>query len=233
LIAQLIFSDKARRFDWHARCGITALRGGQNGRVIEGISMRHEPLLRVLRAAEGYRRGSWRICGAVVLLGFFVGWFANFCHVVVRTAADEGLRCYAHLPVVSGDWNTMLAQCDGRPVAIGASPQRFDADTRLNFTANSAEYAYDMQAIRAVLVSAPPPIPKWALVAAALMALTFVAGLMFLFRGLWRAGFRLQEWLRAGYSMRTVAKSNADAMTPAVNQSVDLGVDLHWEQRWD
>jgi len=85
-----------------------------------------------------------------------------------------------------GGWNTVLAECDGRPVAIGASTETHSSATSRSLALDSEEYARDLQAIRSVLKSAPAPTPKLAFLGAVLLLVGVIAGLVFLLRGLLR-----------------------------------------------
>ena len=78
--------------------------------------------------------------------------------------APAALRCTVRLPMDPRGWNTVLARCDGRPVAIGApggSPYVPGTD--------AVQYAEDMQVITAALSRPPPGFPLWLGVLSALL----------------------------------------------------------------
>jgi hypothetical protein len=74
------------------------------------------------------------------------------------------LRCTVRLPMEPKGWDTVLARCDGRPVAIGA-PGAAPAMPG----AEAAQYASDMQVITAALSRPPPRFPLWLGVLGALL----------------------------------------------------------------
>ena len=80
----------------------------------------------------------------------------------------QALRCEVRLPMHPQGWNTVLAECDGRPVAIGAQSLHATnfAEARIR---GAAQYADDMQQIYSALSAPPPPTPWWALTLAALL----------------------------------------------------------------
>jgi hypothetical protein len=83
-------------------------------------------------------------------------------------AAPEPLRCEVRLPMHPQGWNTVLAECDGRPIAVGTLSVRATnfAEARITGT---AQYADDMQQIYAVLSSPAATTPWWVLALAALV----------------------------------------------------------------
>jgi hypothetical protein len=74
------------------------------------------------------------------------------------------LRCTVRLPMEPKGWNTVLARCDGRPIAIGAP-----GGTPIAPGASASQYAKDMQVITAALSRPPPGFPLWLSVLSALL----------------------------------------------------------------
>jgi hypothetical protein len=74
------------------------------------------------------------------------------------------LRCQVRLPMEPKGWDTVLARCDGRAVAIGV-PGRdpYAPGTK------AAQYARDMQVIVKALSRPPPGVPTWLAVLGTLM----------------------------------------------------------------
>ncbi len=96
-------------------------------------------------------------------------------------AAREGLRCTVRLPMNPQGWDTVLARCDGRPVAIGDH-------TAYRVGGDAAQYAQDMQVIVTALSRPPPGFPLWLKVLAALLG----AGV--LYEVLQRVARHLPHW---------------------------------------
>lgn len=74
------------------------------------------------------------------------------------------LRCTVRLPMEPKGWNTVLARCDGRPVAIGAP-----GGSTIMPGGNASQYANDMQVIAQALSRPPPGLPPWLSVLGALL----------------------------------------------------------------
>lgn len=74
------------------------------------------------------------------------------------------LRCTVRLPMEPKGWDTVLARCDGRAIAIGAP-----GGSRIAPGGNAAQYANDMQVITAALSRPPPGMPVWLRVFGALL----------------------------------------------------------------
>ena len=146
--------------------------------------MQPTPLLRKpVTAGFSARDGVRGSCRFALLT--CVGWIFH-----AYAAGDAGIRCHVHLPSVVGGWNTVLAECDGSPVAIGPpTPTHFVVTAPGH---GSEEYVQDLQAIRSVLGAKPTPTPAWVQLLATLLGIALIVGLVRVGRDAYRRLSRIK-----------------------------------------
>lgn len=176
--------------------------------------MHYEPLMQLIGVVGRNRYTRWCFCG-LVLMALGVTWSLRTSHAHAQASAGVA-RCHVSLPMTVGGWNTLLAECDGQPVTIGPPPEVPVAEVTRTSMMSSAEYARDMQAIRYVLSSRPPPIPTWVPIVATLLGLAFIGGLAYVFRGLLRLLSNIEGWRRARPSVQAFVPGGGDALGDAL-----------------
>lgn len=146
---------------------------------MQATPLPRKPVIAGFSVQDGVR-GSCR----VVLL-ICMGWIFH-----ANAAGDAGIRCHVHLPAVVGGWNTVLAECDGSPVAIGPpTPTHFVVTAPGH---GSEEYVQDLQAIRSVLGAKPTPTPAWVQLLATLLGIALIVGLVRVGRDAYRRLSRIK-----------------------------------------
>jgi hypothetical protein len=196
--------------------------------------MQYEPLPRKPWAVQQPRPAFLHWCAGAILLvcmgtGWTAGWILHHQRLALH-ATPVGLRCHVYLPATVRGWNTLLAECDGRPVAIGApQPQSQPQPNPAGSAAGSAErnraadwevYAKDMQAIRGVLSSEPAPTPAWVVLTALLLLPALLGGLVILFRGLFRELRAFRRPVPAAPSLPGAVAIGDQSLAPGIGPAV-------------